>query len=95
MTTTQNPTISDTLTGGNVTIDGSSGYVTGFHTDGRHTVGAFIKVPIQDGQGPVLYARLGRTIKGKREIVSTRHIGRDEFDRLNELDTLRRDLGWR
>lgn len=72
------------------------GYVTGFHTDGPHTVGAFVKVPVIDGSGPMLYLALGRELGGKnREVVSVRPISRDEFDRITTLDTLRRDLGWR
>jgi len=82
--------------GGNCTVQGSHGYVTAFHKEGPHVVGAFIKVPIVDGAGPMLYAQLGRTVdETLREIVSVRAIDRDEFDRLNTLDELRRDLGWR
>lgn len=85
------------LAGGNCTLrENIHGYVTGFHKEGPHIVAAFVKVPICGGAGPMLLVRLGRDIGGQyREVVSVHPINRDEFDRLNTLDTLRRDLGWR
>jgi hypothetical protein len=86
------------VTGCNCIIDGMHGYVTCFHKEGRHLVGAFVHCPIKDGKGPMLYVELGK-ITGERgehrEVTSYRVIGREEFDRLNTLDQLRRDLGWR
>ena len=86
------------VAGCNCIIDGTHGYVTGFHKEGRHLVGAFVHCPIKDGKGPTLYVELGK-ITGERgehrEVTSYRVIDREEFDRLNTLDQLRRDLGWR
>lgn len=84
--------------GGNCRVFGVHGSVTGFHKEGKHLMGAYIKVAVWDGVGPMLYARLGRITGDKgdhREVTSLRAIDRDEFDRLEGLDTLRRDLGWR
>jgi hypothetical protein len=82
--------------GGNCTLKEIHGYVTAFHKEGPHVVAAFVKVPVCDGSGPMLFVRLGRNVdETHREVVSVRPIDRDEFDRLNTLDTLRHDLGWR
>lgn len=74
--------------GGNCTLpSGTSGYVTGFHKEGPHTSGAFVKVPVLNGAGSMLYVNLGRKDGDQRhEIASVRRIDRDEFDRLNGLD---------
>lgn len=83
--------------GGNCTLkENLHGYVTGFHKEGPHLVGAFVKVPVCDGAGPMLFVQLGRQVDERHhEVTSVRVIDRDEFDHLNTLDTLRHDLGWR
>lgn len=78
--------------GGNCAINGMHGYVTEFHKEGPHVVGAFIKIPA----GPMLFVRLGRSVGEKhREVVSVREVSRDEFDRITTLDELRYAHGWR
>ena len=89
-------------TGCNVEIDGEHGRVTGLHKDGKHIVGAFVHVPpessVHQAPGHMLYVALGRqfgeSFEQRHEVLSARLIDRDEFDRLNTLDQLRRDLGW-
>jgi hypothetical protein len=98
----EHPTIYTGHTGCNVEIDGEHGRVTGIHKDGKHVVGAFVHVPpessVHQAPGHMLYVALGRKVidgAGERhEVLSARLIDRDEFDRLNTLDQLRRDLGW-
>lgn len=83
--------------GGNCSpAENVSGYVTEFHAESKHLMGAFIKCPVLDGSGPMLYARLGHTTReNHRKVLSVRSIEREEFDRLNEIDQYRRELGWR
>lgn len=86
---------------GRVFSDGKHrGYVTDFIKDGPHVVGAFAAIPPRHHESgePVrmLHVTLGKTVGDDlREVVGTRFIDRDEFDRMTELDTLRHDLGWR
>lgn len=47
--------------------------------------------------GPMLHVSLGEATGDRRqhsEVLGWRVIDRDEFDHLNDLDTLRRELGW-
>ena len=95
---TNHSTVYVATPGTNCTIDGMHGYVTGFHKEGPHLLGAFVHVPIAAGKGPMLYVELGATVgdAGRwREVASFRVIDREEFDQLNDLERLRRDLGWR
>lgn len=99
---TEHATIYTGHTGCSVEIDGEHGRLTGLHKDGKHIVGAFVHVPpessVHQAPGHMLYVALGRKVidgAGERhEVFSARLIDRDEFDRLNTLDQLRRDLGW-
>lgn len=55
---------------------------------------AFVKL---DERSAMLYVELGAAAGERRErheIVAVREIDRDEFDRLNGIDALRRELGW-
>jgi hypothetical protein len=46
--------------------------------------------------GAMLYVTLGsKTNATHHEVKTWRVIDRDEFDRINDLDILRRDLGWK
>lgn len=94
-----------TTTGGTVYLNGQRGTLTGLKSEGHTFTHAFVRLdgPVDnDGTyiapGPMLYVTLGgRKDEGAntwREAVSWRVIDRDEFDRINEIDTLRRDLGW-
>lgn len=81
----------------NCTIDGEHGQVTAIVRDlapRRTPRAAFVHLDM----GDMVYATLGEA-SGDRgqwcEVRSFRRIDRDEFDRLNELDTLRSELGWR
>ncbi|MCF6376934.1 hypothetical protein L2K70_04900 [Nocardioides KLBMP 9356] len=55
---------------------------------------AFVHLDDGDMLHVVLGGQFGER-RDWREVVSSRRISRDEFDRLNGLDALRRDLGWR
>lgn len=103
---TETHTIYTEVTGTTAYLAGQRGTVTGLHTHPAHgTLGAFVRLegPTDAAgrfiaQGPMLYVALGAK-SGDRgqchEVAGWRVIDRDEFDRINELDTLRADLGWK
>lgn len=48
--------------------------------------------------GQMLHVQLGKSTGDRdqwHEVRTFREIDREEFDRLTEIDTLRRDMGWR
>jgi hypothetical protein len=85
------------VAGANCYVNGEHGTVTAIVRDPglRNTVrAAFVHLD----SGPMLYVVLGSAC-GERgtwhDVRSSRRIDREEFDRLNTLDQLRRDMGWR
>ncbi len=84
--------------GCNVTVGDWSGYVTGFQHDGPRLVGVFVCAPPESSVEKVqmLHVRLGLKVdESRHEVHDWCYLTRDEFDRITELDDLRRDLGWR
>lgn len=76
-------------------VGGERGIVTGLHREVRWgLVGAFVKL---DERDVMLYVTLGLACGDRgawHEVASAREIDRDEFDRINTLDVLRREMGW-
>lgn len=85
------------VAGTNCYVDGEHGTVTAVVREPglRNTVrAAFVHLDC----GDMLYVTLGRPTGDRdawHEVRLSRRIDREEFDRLNTLDQLRRDLGWR
>lgn len=82
------------VTGTTCYVDGERGVVTGLHSEGKHLIGAFIRL---DESREMLFVSLGKATGERRqwhEVMASRRISRDEFDQITTLDTLRRDLGW-
>jgi len=80
--------------GCNTYVNGEAGVTVGFLYEQQFRAGAFVKLM---DRAAMLYVELGKTVgdrKDRQEIVSVREIGRDEFDRLNGISALRRELGW-
>lgn len=81
----------------NCAIAGEHGQVTGIVRDLAPRLtprAAFVHLD----EGGMLYVTLGAARGDRsqwREVATSRRIDRDEFDRLTEIDTLRRDMGWR
>lgn len=92
--TTATDTIYTEVTGTTCYVGGGRGTVTGLHRNLGRTVAAFVKMDA----GPMLYVTLGHAT-GERDawhtVTDMRRIDRAEFDRINELDTLAHELGWR
>jgi hypothetical protein len=75
-------------------INGERGTVTGLWSTCGHVTGAFVAL---DERPAMLYVMLGAKTGDRgqyHETTSAREIDREEFDRINGLDTLRRELGW-
>lgn len=78
-------------------LDGMRGRTTGFTfaTIGHYVTGAFVE-RMDTAEGGMYYAEFGGQREGDRyEVTAHRAIDRDEFDRLNGLDVLRAELGWK
>jgi hypothetical protein len=79
----------------NCFIDGEHGQVTGIvHGPLRIPRAAFVYLD----SGDMLHVVLGQAHDERgqwREVVVSRRIDRDDFDRLTEIDTLRHNMGWR
>jgi len=93
--TSQNRLYIETM-GTYCTLDGERGRVTGVtYGPGHMLTGVFVVMEYVD---EVRYCEVSRLV-GERnqhaEIKTRRAITRDEFDRLNGLDTMRRELGWK
>lgn len=77
-------------------LGGQRGTVTGLlHGTGHHLLGAFVLMAEKD---EMRYAEIsGLTGDRNQRAVVKKHraITRDEFDRLNGLDTMREELGWK
>lgn len=76
-------------------LDGQRGTVTGLRHTGRILVGAFVLMADVD---EMRYVKLGDPTGGRGQfhpVQSHRKITRDEFDRLNGLDVIRTELGWK
>lgn len=80
-------------------VNGERGVVTGLTRAADHRahvrpVAAFVRLDERDA---MLYLTLGEAT-GERgvhhTVTAVREIDREEFDRINGLDRLRRDLGW-
>lgn len=107
MTATQTrETLYAEVTGTTCYLNEQRGTVTGLHTHPvQGTLGAFVRLdgPVDErgvylAPGPMVYVTLGQRVgdRGERhEVTGWRVIDRDEFDRINTLDELRRDLGWK
>ena len=81
----------------NCFVDGELGQVTGIVHDlslRRIPRAAFVHLDSGDMLHVVLGAARGERDQW-REVVASRRIDRDDFDRLTEIDTLRHDMGWR
>lgn len=80
-------------------INGERGIVTGVTRAADHNahvrpVAAFVKLDERDA---MLYLTLGSATDDRgvhHTVTAAREIDREEFDRINGLDTLRRNLGW-
>lgn len=80
-------------------IAGERGIVTGVNRAPDHRanvrpVAAFVKLDERDA---MLYLTLGPATDDRgawHTVTAAREIDREEFDRINGLDALRRDLGW-
>lgn len=86
-------TIYTEVSGTNCYVNGERGVVTGLHRE-KWLLGAFVKL---DERDVMLYVKLGNACGDRgswHEVVSAREIDRDEFDRINTLDVLRREMGW-
>lgn len=83
--------------GTNCIIDGNHGTVTEVVRElglRRQPIAAFVHLD----SGQMLHVALGRSTGDRDQwhaVRSFREIDRDEFDRLTEIDVLRRDMGWR
>lgn len=76
---------------------GHHGSLTGFHYEqGGRKVGAFVSISWTD-EPEVWYVPLGRQVGDHHHEVleGARRITRDEFDRINDLHSLRADMGWK
>lgn len=95
MTTTQNTESLYTEVPGCTTyIKGESGTTKGFTYTQNRKSGAFVQLDMRDA---MIYVTLGvrsGTRDQHSEVLSSREIDRDEFDRLNGIDLLRTELGW-
>lgn len=75
-------------------VNDERGVVAGLHSERRRIIAAFVRLDERDA---MLYVSLGATTGERgtwREVVAAREIDREEFDRINGLDTLRREMGW-
>lgn len=83
------------VSGCNTTINGERGVTVGFTHHANTKTGAFVRL---DDRPAMLYVELGHRT-GERlvhaQIGNVREIDRDEFDRLNGIDRLRNELGWK
>lgn len=81
----------------NCIVGGEHGQVTGIVRDlglRRTPRAAFVRLDC----GDMLYVTLGNSSGDRAQwhkVITSRRITRDEFDHLTEIDTLRRDMGWR
>jgi hypothetical protein len=76
-------------------VGGERGIATEVHTVRHRIEGAFVSL---DERPVVLYVKLADPVSEHgswREVVSSREVDRDEFDRIVGLDVLRAELGWK
>lgn len=83
-------------TGTTCYLGGQRGTVTGLlHGTGHQLLGAFVLMADTD---EIRYAEISG-LTGERKtwgiVKSHRAITRDEFDRLNGIDTMRAEMGWK
>lgn len=83
--------------GGNITVDGEHGVVTGIHYFGRSEIGAPVAAFVKLDNRPAMLFVEGVFAGDKGEhmtIGEAREIDRDEFDRITTIDVVRRQSGW-
>lgn len=76
-------------------INGEQGIVRGLHYINGYVDGAFVKLAERDVMLYVTTGGVPSQGKAWREVANAYEIDRDEFDRLNGIVQLRRELGWR
>lgn len=96
---TKNTKTTDTLytevSGTTAYINNERGTVTALRSMNGRKVGAFIHL---DERNATIYAELGAPVGDRNawhEVATAGEIDRDEFDRMNDMDEIRKALGWR